>query len=142
MNQAKRAIQELGLENLVEFTGPYSQDTAPEIFRRADILIHTKYNDPSPNLITEALASGLPIVYSSSGGVPELVGQNAGIGIQVEQSWEKTSHPDPELMAKAICKVWENRDEFSDAARQRAVENFSLELFVQSHRELFTRFSE
>jgi glycosyltransferase involved in cell wall biosynthesis len=139
MNTANRILRELDLKDHVEFTGTYSQEAAPGIFQRADILVHTKYNDPSPNLIPEALASGLPVIYSASGGVPELVGSDAGIGIEVEQSWDKINQPDPKLMAEAILKVWENKFSFSEAARQRAVEQFSLEKFIQTHRELFAR---
>jgi glycosyltransferase involved in cell wall biosynthesis len=139
MDSANRTLCELGLKNQVKFTGTYSQDSAPGIFQRADILLHTKYNDPSPNLISEALASGLPVVYSASGGVPELVGLDAGIGLPVEKSWEKINTPDSRSMAEAILKIWNNQQSFSDAARQRAVEQFSLEKFVQIHRNLFTR---
>jgi glycosyltransferase involved in cell wall biosynthesis len=139
MDSARRAIRELDLEKQVEFTGTYSQQAAPSIFQRADILIHTKYHDPSPNLISEALASGLPVVYSASGGVPELVGPVAGIGVPVEQSWEKISLPDPRLAAEAIAKVWDNLPYLSQAARQRAEEQFPLEKFVQAHRQIFTQ---
>jgi glycosyltransferase involved in cell wall biosynthesis len=142
MDIANRILRELDIEDYVEFTGAYSQEAAPGIFQRADILIHTKYNDPSPNLISEALASGLPVVYSASGGVPELVGPDAGIGIEVEQSWDKISQPNPQLMAEAILKVWENQLNFSEAARQQAVEQFPLGKFIQAHRELFARILE
>ena len=137
MEIAKRALHDLGIEEQVEFTGSYSQESAPRIFQRADILLHTKYNDPSPNLIAEALASGLPVVYTASGGVPELVGQDAGIGIHVEQSWDKICFPDLNLMAQATLNIWENHANFADAARQQAVEQFSLDKFVSAHRELF-----
>ncbi len=137
MELAKQTLRELGVENKVEFIGTYSQESAPKIFQRADILLHTKYNDPSPNLIAEALASGLPVVYSASGGVPELVGPDAGIGIQVDRSWEKISTPDPQLMAESIANIWGSHQKYADAARQRAVEQFSLEKFVRAHRELF-----
>lgn len=138
LESAKRQIRALGLTEAVEFTGTYPQKAAPEIFQRADILIHTKYNDPSPNLISEALAAGLPVVYSASGGVPELVNPEAGIGIPVEASWERTSLPDPQSMAAAVLTVWENRPQFAAAARQTAEERFSLENFVALHREIFS----
>jgi glycosyltransferase involved in cell wall biosynthesis len=142
MEIANRLLRSLGVLDRVEFTGTYTQDAAPGIFHRADILLHTKYNDPSPNLISEALASSLPVVYSASGGVPELVGPDAGIGIEVEQSWEKISQPDPQMMAEAILKIWENQTMYAEAARQRAVEQFRLEKFINAHRELFVRLLE
>lgn len=139
MELAQRTIRDLGVEGRVQFLGAYSQEAAPQIFQNADILLHTKYNDPSPNLISEALASGLPVVYSASGGVPELVGAEAGIGLPVEQSWEKISLPDPEKMAEAVVTIWEDHPHYAEAARQSAVERFALEKFIRAHRELFMK---
>ncbi len=50
----------------------------PEVLRRADIYLSLLENDACPNVILEALASGLPLVYLPSGGVPELV-REAGL---------------------------------------------------------------
>lgn len=140
--QAEAFLRGLGVLEQVEFTGPYSQEQAIQIFQRADILIHTQYNDASPAIIGEALASGLPVVYSASGGAPELVGPQAGIGLPVEASWEKISSPDPEKMAEAVLQVWEKQAQFREAARQFAQERFPLEKYIRAHREIFTRLLE
>jgi glycosyltransferase involved in cell wall biosynthesis len=137
--QINSLIARLKLTEQIEFTGSYSQDQAASIFQRADIMIHTQYNDASPALIGEALACGIPLVYSASGGVPELVGSDAGIGIPVEQSWEKIHLADPNLMAEAVLRIYEKRQTYADAARQRAIEKFSLEKFIQLHREIFAQ---
>jgi glycosyltransferase involved in cell wall biosynthesis len=142
MHQAVSLLRELGIAEQVEFTGQYSQKEAVRIFQRADILIHTQYNDASPTLIGEALACGVPVVYSSSGGTPELVGAKAGIGIPVEKSWEKISTPDTEKMAKAVLLVWENHKIFRESARQFAEEQFPLKNFIRTHREIFMRLLE
>ena len=76
----------------------------------ADLLLHTQYNDACPGLVLEAMACGLPVVYSASGGTPELVGPEAGLGVAAEQSWEKTYPPDPNKMAGAVLTVLEDRD--------------------------------
>jgi len=39
-------VAELGLTERVELAGPYPQADAPDLMRRADILLHTKVNDP------------------------------------------------------------------------------------------------
>ena len=79
--ELKNFQQGIGVAERVEFLGPYSQLEAPHILRRGHVLLHTKYNDPCPTAVIEAMACGVPVVYSSSGGVPELVGQEAGIGV-------------------------------------------------------------
>jgi glycosyltransferase involved in cell wall biosynthesis len=136
MDTAKRFLSHLGVEKQVEFTGPYSQQDAPKIFGQADILIHTKFNDPSPNLISEILACGLPVVYSASGGTPELVG-DAGIGIDVTQSWETISLANPQKMAAAVAEIWGQYGIWSQKARTRAEMVFSLDIYIQEHRKIF-----
>jgi len=71
--------KELDIENFVDFTGAYIQNDAPSLMQGAIALIHPKYNDPCPGLVIEAMACGIPIVYSKSGGVVELVPENAGV---------------------------------------------------------------
>lgn len=135
-------IAELGLTDNIEFIGSYKQREAPDILKKAHILLHTKYNDPCPELVLEAMASGLPVVYSASGGTPELVGADAGIGIPVELSWENAFPPDPEALADAVLRVAEHRKTYAEAARQRAVDKFDLQPWLQRHREVFERLLE
>jgi glycosyltransferase involved in cell wall biosynthesis len=51
-----------------------------EAFRSCDVFLNLSLNDPAPNVVIEALASGLPVLYLPSGGVGELVGP-AGLAI-------------------------------------------------------------
>ena len=134
---AVRLASELGVQERVHFLGPYSQRDAPDIFRQAHLMLHTKYNDPCPGAVIEAMACGLPIVYSDSGGVPELVGKEAGRGIPVEMNWDKDLPPDPKAMAAAVLDVAEHREELSAAARRRAKEQFDIRPWLQRHREVF-----
>jgi len=135
--QAQTCITQAGVIDSVEFIGPYTQHEAPSIFQRAHILLHTKYNDPCPGLVVEALACGLPIVYSHSGGVPELVGEQAGIGIPAELNWEKDFPPDPNALSEAVLTISANREPYAQAARARAVEKFNIEYWVKRYCETF-----
>jgi glycosyltransferase involved in cell wall biosynthesis len=139
--EARRQIEararELGVADRLVLHGPYAQQDAPAIYRRADILVHTKYNDPCPGVVIEAMASGLPVVYSRSGGVPELAGGDAGIGIEAPLSWEHDIPPDPAAMAEAVLVVAARLPEYSRAARQRAVEAFDIQHWLARHRAVF-----
>jgi glycosyltransferase involved in cell wall biosynthesis len=135
--QAQHLVAGLGLTGRVEFLGPYSQADAPAVFRQAHLLLHTKYNDPCPTVVLEAMACGLPVVYARSGGVPELVGDEAGVGLQVPLSWERDYPAAPEALAEAVLRVADACSEFSAAARRRAVEKFDLQLWLRRHREVF-----
>ena len=131
-----RLLAELGLGDRVELAGTYTQEEAPALLRRADILLHTKYNDPCPGIVLEAMACGLPIVYSSSGGVPELVGE-AGRGVPAPLDWEHDHPPAPEDLARAVLDVAERLPELRAAARARAVEHFDLAPWLERHRIVF-----
>src|SRR5207244_5781741 len=122
--EGRELVARLGLDGRVELLGPYSQDEAPDLLRRADLLLHTKYNDPCPTVVIEAMASGLPVVYSASGGVPELVGEEAGIGIPAPLDWEQDHPPGAQELAAATLAAIERLPERADAARRRAVERF------------------
>lgn len=134
----KKVLREMNLVDYVTFTGTYTQSEAPALYSRAHLLLHTKYADPSPGLVLEALALGTPVVHLNNGGVPELVG-DAGIGVHVEHDWERTNLPDPQTLADAIIQVYSRRAEYSQKARQRAVEKFSLEKFLARHKEIFEK---
>jgi glycosyltransferase involved in cell wall biosynthesis len=135
---AKDLLTDWGLLEKVTFIGQYSQNQAPLIFNRAHVLLHTQYNDASPTLVLEAMASGLPVVYLDSGGTPELVA-DAGIGVPVEQSWESINLPNPEEMGRAVMQIMSNYREYADIARDRAVTLFSLEKFIAQHRRVFEK---
>ena len=135
-------IRSLGIENNVEFIGAYIQKNAPQIYNRADILLHTKHNDPCPGLVIEAMSCGLPVVSSKSGGVPELVGEDAGVCIPVETGWDKEIRPSPKILADAIQEVVDKLKDYSHAARQRAVDYFDIKPWVRRHQEVFTLLSQ
>lgn len=141
MVAAQRLVKDLKLDDRVIFVGTYNQEQAPLIFAQAHILLHTKYNDPSPTIVLEAMSSGLPVVYIKNGGVPELVG-DAGIGLPVENSWEQIHLPDPTEIGMAVLDVMSRYQEFSSLARERAVTHFSLETFVAKHRQIFEKVLE
>jgi glycosyltransferase involved in cell wall biosynthesis len=129
--------RELGVEHAVEWLGSYAQSQAPALMQRADVLLHTKVNDPCPNVVIEALACGLPVVYADSGGVPELVGPDAGRGVPVRADWQVEEPPDPAFLAAAVAVVAADLGEYGRAARERAVERFGFPAWVERHRRVF-----
>lgn len=137
LNEVRHSVEALGLSRSVLLEGSYSQSEAPSIIRSADVLLHTKYNDPCPRLVVEAMASGVPVVYSSSGGVSELVGEEAGIGVPAALDWAKDHPPDPVELASALKKVLSDRSRFAANARQRAVQMFDVEAWLKRHEQVF-----
>jgi glycosyltransferase involved in cell wall biosynthesis len=128
----------LGVDDRTEWIGPYTPNDAPAIYQRADVLLHTKYKDPCPTVVLEAMSSGLPVVYSASGGVPELVGDHAGVGVPVADSWDHEEPPDPGQMAAAVIEAADRRHELSAAARQRAADRFDARQWLDRHETVFS----
>ncbi len=124
------------------FTGPYSQKDAPALMNSCSILLHTKYNDPCPRLVVEAMACGLPVVYSATGGVTELVGDQAGIGVPGPLDWDQDHPPSPEALAECVLMVIDKCEDFSQAARKRAVDHFHVDTWIERHRTVFSNLTE
>ncbi len=67
----------------VHFPGAVPHDDLPELFRAADIFVLPAVHDPQgnvdglPNVILEAMASGLPVVASGISGIPLAVEHEA-----------------------------------------------------------------
>jgi glycosyltransferase involved in cell wall biosynthesis len=137
LGELEVAARELGIGPWIEVLGPYSQVEAVPIFHRADILLHTQYNDSCPRLVLEAMACGVPVVYSSSGGTPELVGDAAGRGVPAPEDWQQVHPPVPADLASAVMEVARRHGAFAVAARERAVAFFDIAPWVERHRRVF-----
>jgi glycosyltransferase involved in cell wall biosynthesis len=135
--EAAELLVETGVAEWVELIGAFTQREAPALYRRADVLVHTKYNDPCPTVVLEAMASGLPVVYSASGGTPELVG-DTGVGLPAPEDWERDHPPEPPELARAICEADDRREELGAAARARAEARFALPRWIERHRQVFS----
>lgn len=127
----------LGLSDAIFFIGQYSGRDAPALYQAADAYLMTKHNDPCPNVVIEALASGLPVLYSASGGVPEMVGPAAGVGLPVEESFERNFAPSAQAIAAGIERIMNDRQPMALAARQRAVERLGLRDWIARHSAVF-----
>jgi len=134
---AELLIDELGLQDRVELLGRYAQRDAPEIMRRAHLLLHTKVQDPCPSLVIEAMACGLPVVYPASGGTVELVGSDAGVGVAHPVGWERDEPPAPNELAAGVLRVLEDLPAYRAAARRRATDAFDVSPWLDRHEALF-----
>lgn len=56
------------------------------VMRSCDVMFYPSYADPAPNVVIEAMACGVPIVYQAYGGVREMVGE-AGVAISYHNEY-------------------------------------------------------
>jgi glycosyltransferase involved in cell wall biosynthesis len=83
------------------------------------------------------MASGLPVLYSASGGVPEQVGEEAGVGLAVPQTFETSPIPSPSAVAEGMARIIREHQTMRQAARQRAVARFDLTHWLDRHQQVF-----
>ena len=124
----------------VMFLGAYSQEEAPAIYQGADVYVMLKHNDPCPNTVIEAMACGLPVIYANSGGVPELVGEDAGVSVGQRNNLDNWLTPikiEGEEIADAMCMLEKRVELASKEARARAVAEFGMTQWIGRHREIF-----
>lgn len=139
LKEAKGWAESLGVHERVEFRGRYLQQEAPFLLQESVVLLHTKVMDPCPRLVAEALASGLPVVYAASGGLPEMVAEDAGIGVPSEENFQKESPADSAAFADAIQRVCANLENFREGARRCAEERFDRGPWIEAHGQVFSQ---
>lgn len=64
-------IKERGVTEVVVLTG--YRDDVPRILAASDVLVLPSFREGTPRVITEAMASGLPVVATDIAGIPEQV---------------------------------------------------------------------
>jgi glycosyltransferase involved in cell wall biosynthesis len=107
---------QLGVGDEVRFSGALDRAAVAERYRQADLFTLPSSAEAFGNVFAEALASGLPIVGSSTGGIPDLVDHGTN-GLLVAPG-------DAAALASAIRYLGEDpelRTRMADANRRRAV---------------------
>jgi glycosyltransferase involved in cell wall biosynthesis len=109
------------LPNLYEL-GKLDHQQMAQALRSGDIFLNLSENDPCPNIVLEAMASGLPVLYVPSGGTPELVGERGGLPIQADTDFR------PQLE-----RIQANLTEYQQAARQRTLQQFQKDQIFRQY---------
>lgn len=73
----KRKIKELDIEDKVIFTGFIEQEELPKIYRGAKALIFVSFYEGFGLPVLEAMASGVPVITSSTSSLGEIAGSAA-----------------------------------------------------------------
>jgi glycosyltransferase involved in cell wall biosynthesis len=114
------------LSKQVRFVGPLLHSQLIDRMRQADVLVQPSVAEPFGMPIVEAMATGLPVVGSLTGGIPEII-VDGQTGILVERE-------NPSALADALLWLLDNpalAEEMGRAGRRRAVEKFSWDRITE-----------
>jgi glycosyltransferase involved in cell wall biosynthesis len=132
-----RMIERLSIRAAVRRVAHFSQEDAAALYQTHDLLVHPKYMDPCPTVVIEAMACGLPVVGSASGGMPEMVPDTCGALVPALLDWDRSHTPTGEELASAVADLLPNRLAMGAAARKHAEALFAVEQWVEDHRRIF-----
>jgi glycosyltransferase involved in cell wall biosynthesis len=76
--ELRRLAAELGVAGRTVFVGPEPPERVAEWLRAADVFVLASDHEGCPNVVWEALASGVPVVATRVGEVPRMVPDFAG----------------------------------------------------------------
>ena len=109
----------LGISDVVEFRGRLEGDALAEAYRNAAVLVVPSLRETFGMVLTEGMASGLPVVAVDGGGVRALVEDNKNGLLVAPRS--------PQALANALRSILtdpERGDAFGEAGRRMVTELF------------------
>ncbi len=122
------------LNNKVIFTGFIHNTKLPVFHAISDILaMPSLCDDAAPKVAMETMASGLPIITTNDGGIPEYVCQKCGIIIDRDQD-EESFINDLALVLRMLMDNRELRQKMGAEGKKHSI-NFSPSIYYQKYVE-------
>ncbi len=130
----KKIMKDSGTDEYFRFLGFMSYNDMPDVYRMADVLVLPSYpimtwQEQFGMVMAESMASGTPVISTSSGSIPEVVG-DAGILVQ---------SGDFSGLTEAIIKLKHDKSLAGNLAalsRDRATALFSNKIITQQLQEV------
>lgn len=132
----QRIIAKTGMKDQVKLKGYVSNDKLCSILNKYDLFVHPSLTEALGNTFLEAMASGLPIIGSNVGGIPEVVIQGEN-GVLVEPNNVK-------MIKNGIIWMKKNPDvmkKMSSKNAKRIIEHFSWNRIAREYLKLYHEFT-
>lgn len=118
-----------GLQDRLVIAGALGPPDVRAVYAQVDVVVVPSLTTPRwmeqfGRVIAEAMAAGKPVVGSSSGAIPEVI---ADAGLIVDEG-------NAEMLTAALEQLLDDKDllnRLSEKARQRFVEEFSIDVYAQ-----------
>jgi phosphatidylinositol alpha-1,6-mannosyltransferase len=139
LSLVRSAVSELGLENNVLFAGRVRGPDLAALYRAADLFVFPGREVPNDvegfgMVVIEAAVAGVPAVVTSCGGIPDTV-EDGKTGVILGPQ-EIAGYAEAVI---ALLRDPRRRAELGDAARERALREFTLEAIAPRWRSLVDR---
>lgn len=118
---AAKAIETLGLEDAVTFSGPLEAHQIVELYDCAELAVVPSLYEGFSLPAVEAMACAVPLVATTGGALPEVVGRDGDAALVVPPG-------DPSALAAAMGRLLndaELRDRLGRAGRERVLRRFT-----------------
>lgn len=132
----QQLTQQLGLEGRVNFSGYVPREEIGRWYQQADIFVLPSYNEGMSLAALEAMAAGLPLLLTRTGGTADLVKDGVN---GYTFNWA-----DVDSMANFIYRMGQDRQclkKMGQASRQRA-QAYAWPTVAQSYLDLFSAASK
>ena len=103
MDEYKKMVSCLSLEGHIHFLGGRQKTEIAEMMQSSDFFVLPSKFEPSGNVLVESLCSGLPVVATNVGGIPEIINESNGILVDPDS---------PEKLADAMLFMMDNSDKY------------------------------
>lgn len=130
----EQMVVEHGLQSQITFVGRVPREETLRYYQEADIFVLPSLNEGMSNAMLEALACGLPIITTRTGGVDELVPEGVN-GLLVKQR-------DAQALSKALRVLAQDVDMRMrmGAASRSLAEMMSWEGVAKQYSEVYTKY--
>ena len=137
--QVKERLEELNLQDAVEFVGPLDNDAKWRAYARADVLcLPTFYEaETFAIVLVEAMCAALPVVATRWRGIPEVVEEGKTGYLAAVRDAASIADRLEQLQAEP-----ERRREFGVAGREKFLREYTVEKYWMRMEEVFTRIGE
>lgn len=126
MRKLNAHAEKIGVKDNLIFTGYYPDKKLPKLYQAADAFAFSTFYEHHPFAVLEALSTGLPVVTTSVGGIPETI-ESGKNGFLVEPF-------NPKQFADRILYLLEHPAEASEMgllARETILERFDWRIVVK-----------